>query len=156
MSDLGSRWAEVVGYNLDLDRYYDPHTDVWVLVLDAGRVRLGMDPLGVETSGSLAQISLLPPGTEVARGESLGSVEAEKFVGPLVAPVSGTIVGGNQAAIADPRIVHGDPLGAGWLVEMAPSDLAGEAPLLVHGAEQVAAWFEAKVEDYRLRGVLAE
>lgn len=149
-------WAEIAGYRLDVDRYYDPDTGVWALMVGPGLMRLGMDPLAVESSGSLAQIALPPPGTEVARGQALGSIEAEKFVGPLTAPLSGTITGANQAAVEDPRIVHADPLGEGWLVELSPSDLAGEASGLVHGADRVRAWFAAKVEDYRLRGVLAE
>jgi len=150
-----SAWLEVQGYRLALDRAYDRDSHVWVQVLAPDRVRLGMDPLGVETSGTLAQLALVPPGTDVRRAEPLGTIEAEKFVGPLPAPLSGTVVARNEAAVADPGLVHRDPFGEGWLLELAPSDLEGELGLLVQG-EKVTAWFEAKVADYRLKGVLAE
>ncbi len=151
-----TEWLEVQGYRLALDRYYERAGHLWVLVLGPGRVRLGMDPLGVETTGSLAQVALAPPGTAVRRGEPFGSVEAEKFVGPLVAPLSGTVVAGNAAAEADPWLVHRDPFGEGWLAELAPSDLAHDLPLLAHGVGEVTSWFEGAVAGYRLRGVLAE
>jgi glycine cleavage system H protein len=148
--------VEVQGYELALDRGYEPATHIWVLVVAPDRVRLGMDPLGVETGGTLAQLALVPVGTDVRRGEPLGSVEAEKFVGPLRAPISGTVVAQNSAAVADPGLVHRDPLGAGWLVDLAPSDLDAERALLIEGAEQVVPWFEHKIAEYRLKGVLAE
>jgi len=147
---------EVQGYELALDRGYEPETHIWVQVIAPDRVRLGMDPLGVETGGALAQLALVPVGTEVRRGEPLGSVEAEKFVGPLRAPISGTVVAQNEATIADPGLVHRDPLGEGWLVELEPTDFDADRQLLVEGAEQVVPWFEQKIADYRLKGVLAE
>lgn len=148
--------VDVQGYVLALDRGYEPETHVWVLVVAPDRVRLGMDPLGVETAGALAQLALVPLGTEVRRGEPVGSIEAEKFVGPLTAPLSGTVIAHNTAAVADPGLVHRDPLGDGWLVEVAPSDLDAERALLVEGAEHVPPWFEHKLAEYRLKGVLAE
>lgn len=148
--------VEVQGYELALDRGYEPETHIWVLVVAADRVRLGMDPLGVETGGALAQLALVPVGTEVRRGEPLGSVEAEKFVGPLQAPVSGRVVAHNEATIADPGLVHRDPLGAGWIVELEATDLDADRALLVEGVERVVPWFEQKIADYRLKGVLAE
>lgn len=145
---------EVAGYRLDGDRAYDPETHVWVRETAGGRVRIGLDPLGLETMGTLAQLDLLPPGTVVARGEPCGTMEAEKFVGPLECPVSGTVVAVNPDAVADPRTVHADPLAA-WLLELEPSHLAVDAAALVVGAA-IAPWFAAKVADYRLKGVLAE
>jgi glycine cleavage system H protein len=148
--------VEVQGYVLALDRGYDPETHMWAHVVAPDRVRLGMDPLGVETAGALAQLAFVALGTEVRRGEPVGSIEAEKFVGPLTAPLSGTVIAHNAAAVADPGLVHRDPLGDGWLLELAPSDLGAERALLVEGAEPVAAWFEHKLAEYRLKGVLAE
>jgi len=147
---------EVQGYVLALDRGYDSDTHVWALVVAPDRVRLGMDPLGVETSGAVAQLALVPLGTRVRRGEPVGSIEAEKFVGPLTSPLSGTVVAHNDAAVADPGLVHRDCLGGGWLVELTPSDLDTERALMVEGVEHVQPWFEGKLAEYRLKGVLAE
>ena len=152
MSDL----TEVAGFAVALDRAYDPAGHFWVAPSEEpGRLRIGMDALGVETSGTLAQLAFLPVGEELKRGEPFGSLEAAKFVGPLTSPVSGTITAHNEAVLADPSLLERDPYGSGWLVEVTPSD-PDELDGLVQGAEAVPAWFAARVEDYRLKGVLAE
>jgi glycine cleavage system H protein len=139
---------------LGRDRAYDPDTHVWVKREPGGRVRLGLDPLGIETMGSLAHVDIVPVGTAIVRSEPVGTLEAEKFVGPLECPVSGTVVAVNAAAVADPRTVHADPL-ATWLLELDPADYEYEAAALVAG-DDIAAWFADEVADHRRRGVLAE
>jgi glycine cleavage system H protein len=138
-----------------LDRAYDPAGHFWVSVLSGDRVRIGLDALGVETSGTIAQLAFLPLGEHLKRGEPFGSLEAAKFVGPLSSPLSGTVVATNDTVVADPALVERDPYGAGWLIELDLAD-PGELGDLISGADVVPVWFEGEVEDYRLKGVLAE
>jgi glycine cleavage system H protein len=148
--------VEVAGFAVALDRAYDPAGHFWVSAFDdARRLRIGMDALGVETSGTLAQLAFLPLGAAVKRGEPFGSLEAAKFVGPLTSPVSGTVTAHNEAVLSDPSLVDRDPYGAGWLIEVEwaePAELDG----LVQGSEVIPDWFAAEVEQYRLKGMLAE
>lgn len=146
---------DVDGYALALDRAYEPDDHLWVQESEGGHVRVGIDSLGIETSGTLAQLAFAPVGTVVARGEPFGSLEAAKFVGPLVAPVSGTVAAHNEEALADPSLVEQDPFGAGWLVELVPSALENELAALLRG-DAVRPWFVGKLADYRVRGVIAE
>lgn len=147
--------TEVAGFKLALDRVYDPAGHFWVSMVASTRARIGLDALGVETSGTIAQLAFLPLGEHLKRGEAFGSLEAAKFVGPLPSPLSGTVSATNDAVVADPALVERDPYGDGWLVEI---DLAepGELAELISGAHPIRVWFEAEVEDYRLKGVLAE
>ena len=145
---------EVSGYRLAADRAYDPAGHFWVSMVAAARARIGMDALGVETSGTLAQLAFLPSGETLKRGEAFGSLEAAKFVGPLTSPLSGRVAATNDAVVADPSLVERDPYGDGWLVEIDLTDPA-ELGELISG-DAVPAWFEAEVEEYRLKGVLAE
>jgi glycine cleavage system H protein len=146
---------EVAGFAVALDRAYDGVGHFWVTIEGPDRARLGMDALGVETSGTLAQLAFLPIGEHLKRGEAFGSLEAAKFVGPLVSPLSGRVAATNDAVVADPALVERDPYGAGWLVELDLAD-PGELSDLVSGAHPIRIWFEAEVEDYRMKGVLAE
>lgn len=145
----------VKGYELRLDLSYDPASDLWVDTSEPGLVSIGLDPLGAETSGTLAQLSLSAPGVEVRRGSPLGSLEAEKFVGPLLAPLSGTLAAVNSDALAQPARVHHDPYGT-WLVKIRPSELEADLDTLVKGENTVREWFASRVDDYRRQGVLAE
>ena len=150
-----SEIVEVAGFGVALDRAYDGTGHFWVSMVGPDRARIGMDALGVETSGTLAQLAFLPVGEHCKRGDAFGSLEAAKFVGPLTSPLSGTVSATNDAVVADPALVERDPYGAGWLVEIDLAD-PGELADLVAGKQEVKVWFEAEVEDYRMKGVLAE
>ena len=150
-----SEIAVVAGFGVALDRAYDPVGHFWVSMVGPDRARVGLDALGVETSGTIAQLAFLPIGEHLKRGEAFGSLEAAKFVGPLVSPLSGTVAATNDAVVADPAVVERDPYGAGWLVELDLAD-AAEVRDLISGADVVRVWFEAEVENYRMKGVLAE
>jgi glycine cleavage system H protein len=146
----------VKGFEVRMDRLYDLVHHMWVQDVGDGRVRIGMDSLGVETSGTLAHLSAVAVGTVVSRGESFGSLEAEKYVGPLVAPLSGTIVAVNDEVFSDPRKVESDPYESGWMIEMETAALAAERGGLIGGSDLIAERFAQKVTEYRLEGVLAE
>jgi len=150
-----SEIIEVAGFGVALDRAYDGTGHFWVSMVGPDRARIGMDALGVETSGTLAQLAFLPVGEHVKRGEAFGSLEAAKFVGPLTSPLSGTVSAANDAVVFDPTLVERDPYGAGWLIELDLAD-PGELSDLVSGTQPIKVWFEAEVEDYRMKGVLAE
>ncbi len=151
-SDMGVR--TVSGFAVPSGFAYDLDNHMWVQLLDSGHARVGMDALGVETSGTLAQLSFAV-GSEFKRGEPFGTLEAEKFVGPLFAPLSGRITAVNEAAMADPGLVERDPYGAGWFVEVLPTAPAELGDLIRDDAEVVDR-FQAKVRQYRIEGVLAE
>ena len=48
-----------------------------------------------------------------------GEIESTKSVSELFAPVDGTVVEVNTAAVDDPSVVNADPYGAGWLLKVA-------------------------------------
>ncbi len=144
----------VAGYELDVDRRYDAGTNLWVAEQRGGTVRMGYDPLGAETTGDIVAISFTPIGTRLARGDTLATVEAAKFVGPLAAPVSGTVVAINEDVLAAPGRINADPLGA-WLAELGdvePDDLEA----LLSGTAAISAWFAGAVERFRREGAIAE
>lgn len=140
------------GYELRLDRSYDPETHFWVQQAGDGRVRVGFDALTADTYGALAQLLMSPVGTTVQRGEEFGSLEAAKFVGPLIAPVSGVLAAVNNAVLADPETVLRDPYGTGWLAEFT----VDAAPAGLVDGEDARNWFSREVADYRDKGLVAE
>jgi glycine cleavage system H protein len=137
-------------YPFPPDLYYDRSTHVWVRPGD-GRVTIGLDALGLESLGDMAYLTLQAAGNPARRGTPIGSMEAAKMVGDLIAPVSGAITQRNEEVLRDPGLVNRDPYRAGWLVEIAPSDWGRESAELVHGAA-LAAWVEEEVERYKSQG----
>ena len=145
----------VDGYELAADRYYDEATHLWVVSVTANVARCGFDPLGSESSGDVVAVSFEAEGARVERGEAFGSLEAAKFVGPLIAPITGTLRRHNDAVIENPGLVNRDPL-AHWLVEIEPEQPDEELPLLLHDPQAVVAWFHREVERFRTQGMVAE
>lgn len=145
---------EVEPFRVPTDRYYEPDHHLW-LEVSGPNARVGLDALGQEVSGTIAFVSLVPVGTRVKRGEPFGSIESQKYVGQLVAPVHGELTAINGHVLRDARLVNTDPFGEGWLVELKgiePSQLAR----LVQGEEAIRDYFATAVQSYRRKGVLAE
>jgi glycine cleavage system H protein len=159
MTNDTSALFQVDGFPLALDRLYHPATHMWIALsgpASAPTARIGIDALGVETSGTLAQLSLPDAGTGLVAGRPFGQLEAAKFVGPLVSPVAGTVTAVNDAVAADPGLAERDPYGEGWLIEARLTGPVREQTGLLADPEEIRQWFAAKLADYRLKGVIAE
>lgn len=159
MTNNTSALLQVDGFPLALDRLYHPETHMWIALsgpAGAPTARIGMDALGVETSGTLAQLSLPGAGTRLVAGRPFGQLEAAKFVGPLVSPVAGTVTAVNDAVAADPGLAERDPYGEGWLIEARLAGPVREQTGLLADPEEIRQWFAATLADYRLKGVIAE
>ena len=147
MNDLAATTAL-----LPSDRYYDATSHIWARKDPVtGRIVMGLDRLGLQSLGDLVCLRVQPVGSVVVRGESMGSLEAAKMTGDLIAPVSGIIIGGNSEALRDPTLVNRDPYESGWLVSIDPSDWQKESAVLVSG-DAIAPWVESEIERYRKQG----
>ena len=140
---------EVPSHHIPADRHYDGTHHLWAQHDETtGRVRIGVDAIGLDSLGELAYVSLQEEGRDVARGEPIGSLEAAKMTTSIASPVSGTIVARNDAALADPLEVNRDPYGFGWLVEIEPTQWPHDAAQLVSG-DAIAPWAAAEIERLR-------
>lgn len=146
---------KIKNYKLLTDRYYDPNTGFWVKEEDAV-LRIGFNPLTQESTGSFVSLMLEKEGSSLHRGEPFGSVEAEKHVGQLKMPVSGSIHAVNSAVLNNPRLANLDPYHEGWLIEIRPSHFDEEKEQLIHGRDSIVKWFEAELKKYEDKGWLAE
>ena len=140
-------------YHFPAELYYDRATHLWVRSAGAAAT-IGLDALGLESLGDMAYVTLPAIGTSVQRGAAAGSLEAAKMVGDLMAPISGTIVARNEDVLRDPGLINREPYGAGWLLQIIPSNWAGDSAELIHGAA-LTAWVEAEIERYRTQGWIA-
>jgi glycine cleavage system H protein len=130
--------------------YYDSATHVWVRH-EGHTVTIGLDALGLESLGDMAYLSLQAVGFPAQRGESVGTVEAAKMVGDLIAPVSGAITTRNEEVLRDPGLINRDPYGEGWILQITASHWERESAELVHGAG-LKAWADSEIERYRSQG----
>ncbi|HET7876183.1 MAG TPA: glycine cleavage system protein H [Methylomirabilota bacterium] len=142
--------ARVEAYELPDDLWYEPREHLWLRATRAPGsggwdVTVGVDTMGADALGEVVYVQLLPPGGAVSRGQALGSLEAEKMVRPVLAPVSGKLVEVNRELERAPRLLNTDPYGRGWLVRIRAERWQKESTELLHGAPAVEAWARAEL-----------
>src|SRR5664279_4123919 len=93
-------------------------------------VRVGITDYAQEALGDVVYVSLPEVGAKVSAGAACGEVESTKSVSDLYAPVSGTVIARNDALDDQPELINSDPYGAGWVIEIEPTDESELAGLL--------------------------
>ena len=147
--------ARIEGYDFPDDLWYHSREHLWLRPeREGGRwiVTVGVDAVGQDALGEVVYVQLTEAGRAVGRGEAVGSLEAEKMVRPVVAPLSGTLAEVNAALMAAPRLLNREPYGQGWILRMQARDWEGEREELLHGEERVRAWIIAELQAMKERG----
>ena len=123
-------WA---GCAFPVDLLYDVEFDVWVR-LEGAEAVIGMTDVAQTRCGRLVQVSWKPPGRRLRRGRPVCVIESSKWVGPVLSPLSGTLVASNSSRFdQDVAIANRDPYGAGWLVRLEVDDPGAERSNLCDG-----------------------
>jgi glycine cleavage system H lipoate-binding protein/TusA-related sulfurtransferase len=117
------------------DLLYDLENNTWLRVEEDGEVTIGVTSVLPAVAGKLTLARLKAVGIDIQRGQSLGTLESLKFVGPIPSPVSGTLVKTNGLVVDRPRIVNDAPYEDGWIARIRPAQLALERILLSKSGE---------------------
>jgi glycine cleavage system H protein len=126
-------------------RYTAEHE--WVQVVDSDGdavLRIGITAYAQEALGDIVFVTLPAVGTELTAGQTLGEVESTKSVSDIYAPVSGKVSARNEQLDTSPELVNADPLGAGWMLEIAPAGAVDE--VLAQAALLDAEQYQALVD----------
>lgn len=148
------RMKQIGKYSVRMDLHYEPANHFW-LDITGNRAVIGMTPLVQETSGSFVAIQMATPGKTFRSKENIGSVEAEKHVGPLKAPVSGKVLTVNEEVLRTPRLINEDPYGMGWLMEIELTN-PEELGQLIRGEKAITEWFTAELKKFDEKGWIAQ
>lgn len=103
----------------------------WVSELTAdGTVRIGVTDHAQGELGDVVYVDLPEVGETIEADATFGEIESTKSVSDLFAPIAGEVVAVNEDLADAPETVNSDPYGAGWLIEVRPSDAADLEGLL--------------------------
>jgi len=89
---------------------------------DGAGVVVGITAHAQEALGDVVFVELPKVGDAVTAGSPFGVVESTKAVSELFAPISGKVTRVNSTLTDEPATLNSDPYGAGWIVEIQPSD----------------------------------
>ena len=96
-------------------------THEWAKV-DGNVATVGLTDHAQSELGDIVYLELPGVGAEVTAGGEFGVVESVKAASDLYAPLSGKVVGVNDAVSQDPALVNRDCYGDGWLVKIELKD----------------------------------
>ncbi|HZW68682.1 MAG TPA: glycine cleavage system protein GcvH [Pseudogracilibacillus sp.] len=85
-------------------------------------MRIGVTDFAQDDMGKVMFIELPKLGDELTRNEPFASVESDKSVSELYAPISGTVVEVNEGLTDDPEEVNESPYDGAWMVVVEPAD----------------------------------
>ncbi len=99
-------------------------SDEW-FALDGDIVTIGITDYAQDQLNDIVYVEFRDPGDSIDAGDSFGEVESVKAASELYSVVPGEITEVNTALEDEPETVNADPFGAGWMVKIRVSDLAG-------------------------------
>ena len=98
------------------------HEFVWE---NDGKYVIGLTDFAVEQLGDIVFVELPEVGSELAKGDILGTVESVKAASEIYMPISGKVVEVNEELTSNPEILNEDSYEKGWLIKVE-SDTAKE------------------------------
>ena len=126
--------ADIKGYNMPEELYYhEEHS--WAKV-EGAKVTVGMTDMFQKEAGDIVFVDLPEEEDEVSQGETCGKIQSRKWIGKLVAPISGEITEINEEMEEDTGLINTDPYGEGWILVIEAEDgdeLQSELKNLIHG-----------------------
>ena len=108
-------------------RYSKEHE--WVRV-EGSRATIGITSFAADELGDIVFVELPEIGATLSQFGTFGVVESVKAVSDLYAPVSGEVVGVNDALRESPELLNADAFGKGWLARVELADPAELESLL--------------------------
>ena len=132
------------------DLLYDLDNNTWLRVEENGEVTVGVTSMLTGIAGKLTLARLKAVGIDIHRGQSLGTLESQRFVGPIPSPVSGTLVKTNGLVVDKPRIINDAPYEDGWIARLRPSQLTLERILLSKSGESIIP-LRQKIAEFHVR-----
>jgi glycine cleavage system H protein len=112
--------------NYPADLLYHPEHD-WARI-EGDEATFGITWYAQDSLGEVVFFDPPDVGTTVSANESYAEVESVKAVSDVIAPMSGEVIGINEAVSETPELVNEDPYTSGWLVKVRlskPSEADG-------------------------------
>jgi glycine cleavage system H protein len=129
---------------------YDLDGNTWNTSEGGGEVTIGVTSLLSAIAGKFTSARMRAAGTRVKRGNSLGTLESLKFVGPIPSPISGIVSAINGDVVRRPKLLNDEPYNQGWIVRLSPLSFEAEKAFLSRATDATDA-FKKKIAEFHAR-----
>ena len=96
-------------------KYTEDHE--WVLV-EGDTATIGITDYAQKELGDIVFVEVETVGEELAKGDTLGTIEAVKTVADVFMPISGEVLEKNEGLEDAPETVNTKPFSDGWIVKV--------------------------------------
>ena len=135
---------EVKGYKHPEDLLY--HKEFCWVKPEGDMLVIGLTDFYCKLAGEISYIDMPGEGDEIKANERIGTVETGKWVGKLIAPVTGEILEVNEDVEDDPAIVNEEPY-INWLMKVKLTKQE-DLDSLMKGDTAVK-WLEAEIDKHK-------
>ncbi len=109
----------------------------WAVLEGDGGVRVGLDDFARRLIGPPDKLQAPLMGKRITQGQPMVTMHRDNQHVEFVAPVSGVVTGTNPQLLRNPRLLHRDPYGEGWVLRLYAPSLRSELRHLMLGNEAV-------------------
>jgi glycine cleavage system H protein len=103
-----------------MSRYFTEDHE-WIDI-DGDIATVGITEYAQGQLGDIVFVDVPDEGREFSRGDEAAVVESVKAASDVYAPVSGEVIEGNPALVANPALVNEEPEGDGWFFKLRLAD----------------------------------
>ena len=115
-----------------MTRYYTEDHE-WIEV-EGDTAIVGITEYAQSQLGDIVFAEVPVAGSSLKKGGDAAVVESVKAASDVYAPVSGTVLEGNDSLGDDPSLVNSDPEGEGWFFKLTLTDSGELDSLMDHAA----------------------
>ena len=113
-------------------KYYSEDHE-WVEV-EGDEATVGISSYAAEQLGEIIYVGLPEEDVDFTVGDVLGTVESEKAISDVYAPVSGTVSAINETLLDDPGLVNESAEEHGWLCKLVNIDTDDLADMMTEAS----------------------
>jgi len=113
--------------------FHQGHTWMQADNADISTVTIGMDDFAQKMVGAIDFVNAGGIGEKIKQGERGWTLRVRHKPIDMLSPVSGEIVGVNEAAMSNPSLINNDPYGKGWLLKVKADNIGQESKNLLSG-----------------------
>jgi len=135
--------ADILGYNLPDELYYQiDHT--FARIEEDGTVTIGMDEFFAREAGDIVYVDMPFEDDEITAGETCGKLQSSKWIGKMLAPISGVVIQTNEELESNAALINQEPYGNGWVMKVKPTNLDEDLGKLMRVDQQAFVDYIAK------------
>lgn len=131
--------TETFGVAKPPENYYMHQGHAWAVLEDTGEVRVGLDDFSQKIFGPADTLKLPAVGSVLYQDHICLAMIKKDNKASFEAPIDGMITEINPKVCQNPRLLHDDPYGEGWLFKIKPTNLRHNMDKLISG-EKTPAW----------------